>query len=186
MNKFAEKLAKIINSSLSNQYPSNELRYAIELIISQGLLILSLIIISRITHTFENLISFIVPLFLLRTLCGGYHAKTFTECFIITNSACFGSIFFSRIVDNDLVYVLIGLLSTIIIFIYSPMTTKNISSRILQRNKYLSIIFAFLLFLCSFYRIDFLFMNYELTALVLLAVATSLLISKFTYPSHES
>lgn len=60
--------------------------YGIELFFSTMTNVLSILIISLIVNKVYLGIIFILYFMPIRLFCGGYHAKTFASCFIITNS----------------------------------------------------------------------------------------------------
>lgn len=177
MYNFTKKIACSLNKALDNRYPLNKLRYGIELLLTQFILFISMFIISIISNTPFELFFFMIPLILIRTFSGGYHSKSFFECFIITNCVCFISIYLSKIIDNYLFYVCITIFSYIIICLFSPVTNKNLSITNLKLNK----LIAF--FTSSFFTVLVLFNNIlrlqfiNIFSYVLLAVAVSILIS---------
>ena len=177
MYNIALKLAVILNHALDNKYPLNKLRYGIELIITQSILLISMTIFSVLSGTLVELFCFLIPLVLIRTFSGGFHSKTFSECFIITNSVCFTSIYLSETIDNNLFYTLISISSYIIICLCSPITSKKMSIEKIKFNKLYAILFS------SFFTLFVLFNNVlklkliNIFSYVLFAVAISLLVS---------
>lgn len=179
MNKFSLKLALLINNFLNNQYSTNELRYAIELLLSQCILLFFMFTVSIVTNSTLQFIGFIIPLFFLRSFSGGYHSQSFFECLIITNTICFGSIFLSNTITNHYFYLLTTLISSAILVKYSPITSRNLSTKQISKNRRLSLFFTLVFTLCILFKINFSILNYKILCFILLSVAVSLLISKY-------
>lgn len=136
-----------------------------------------MIIISIISNTLFESFFFMIPLILIWIFSGGYHSKIFLSCFIITNCICFISIYLSKIIDNNLFYISITIISYIFICLFSPVTNKNLSINNLKLNKlnvfFTSSFFTILVLFNSILRLQFI----NIFSYVLLAVTISLLIS---------
>lgn len=177
MYNFAQKLANILNNALDNRYPLNKLRYGIEILFTQSILIISMTLFSIMSNNLLELVFFMIPLILIRTFSGGYHSKTFFECFIITNCVCFISIYLSKIIDNHLFYICITIISYIIICLFSPITNKNLTINNLKLNKLFAIIFSSIFTLLVLFNNVLRLQVINIFSFVLFAVAISLLVS---------
>ncbi|MGN1348348.1 MAG: accessory gene regulator B family protein [Acutalibacteraceae bacterium] len=90
--------------------------------------VINMIALLAVSLLFGNVlyfVSFLVFFYSIRLFCGGFHAKTYTRCFILTNSVYILLITLTNIISNsniDVKAVILALLmmSAIIIFIFSP------------------------------------------------------------------
>lgn len=70
--------------------------YGFELLWSFTICIMCMIILSSAFGYFEDLIIFLLFFIPIRIVAGGYHAKTYGSCFLLTNLIAIGSVFLSR------------------------------------------------------------------------------------------
>lgn len=186
MEKLALILATVLNNSLDNIYPVNKLRYGIELFLSQLTLITSILILSIITDTVLEMLHFMIPLFLIRTCSGGYHSKSFSQCFFITNSVCFSSIYLSQNIHNTLFYTIITFFSCAVICFFSPITNRMLSQKAKQANKMFACFFTLFFTFLVFSNITEGSYITPIFAFVLLAVAISMLLSVISKQKQQS
>lgn len=179
MREISEKIAIYINDNVNQSFPINKLRYGIELFLSQSILIISMVLISLMINKLNSVMQFMIPLIFIRTFCGGYHTKTFFECFIITNSICFFSVFFAEYYINSIFYLFLSIISLIIIFIFTPLINHDTNLTRKKINYFIAYIISSFFSLFVLFPIDILNINKNIISLVLAAVATSLLIQYF-------
>ncbi|MEG2994782.1 MAG: accessory gene regulator B family protein [Erysipelotrichaceae bacterium] len=176
MRNSSEKIAIYLNESLDNLYPLNRLRYGVELFLSQFILVLSMLIISFATHTTKQVVEFMIFLILIRTFCGGYHSDTYLKCFFITNGICFISIFIGITYNNSILYKIISILSYLIILIIPLLTKSTAMTHKNKTNYILGIIFSTTFLVNQYINLFPNSLTKNIQALVLLAVAISLLL----------
>lgn len=133
----ADKLIQHTNISLSHK---PVFRYGFELTISTLSSILSVLILSLLINATLETLVFLVSYIGFRLYCGGYHAKTYVRCFLITNLTYLTVLTFSRILSNweNLWIILLGIAATnIVILAWAPIKNKNhpLSEERYHKNK---------------------------------------------------
>lgn len=112
--------------------------YGFELSLSTLSSILSIILLSIIFKNVYSSLLFLYTFFFLRLFSGGYHAPTYSKCFILTN-AIFAFVYLLSEVIQWYKPLLIpfAILSCISIFLLSPIrSTKHpLSERLYAQNK---------------------------------------------------
>jgi len=102
--------------------------YGLELLISTVITSISLIIISLILGSINYFFFFILFFFIQRLFCGGYHAKTYFKCFMLTNfifilTYIFATLFY---VSRFTIFIpVLVIVSFLIIIYYGPLKNKN-------------------------------------------------------------
>lgn len=106
--------------------------YGIELTLSTASSIVSILIISAFLSMFSSAVIFLLFFCSLRLVSGGYHAKTYGRCFILTNGVYFstvGCVFLAEDVLSHTALPLVGavllLFSIITIWILAPVKNKH-------------------------------------------------------------
>ncbi len=103
--------------------------YGLELLISNILEILGLIVIAYIFNCILEMIIFIVFFSLLRVNSGGYHAKTCFSCFILISYMSLSSITAIKNIkffNNNMVFLFLSILiSGFLIIKYAPVDNPN-------------------------------------------------------------
>lgn len=130
--------------------------YGLELTFSSASSILSILIISACLSIFSSAVVFLVFFCSLRLFSGGYHAKTYGRCFVLTNGvycATVGCVLFSEKMLQHPALSLIGaallLLSVITILVLAPVKNQHhpLSPKRYLRNRriacILSVVFLF-------------------------------------------
>lgn len=133
----ADKLIQHTNISLSRK---PVFRYGFELTISTLSSILSVLTLSLLINATLETVVFLVTYIGFRLYCGGYHAKTYARCFLITNLIYLTVLTFSRILSNweNLWIILFGIAATnIVILAWAPIKNKNhpLSEERYHKNK---------------------------------------------------
>ena len=147
---------KKIASILTNQLLINEIipeimkevyQYGFELILSNSLTALSILLLASFLDTVEIGIWFLIISIPLKMTVGGYHAPTYLKCYIIsTLEYIFQSLVIKIILKlSPPIFFWILLLSCGAIYILINAPIKNIhhpvSEKVLKKNKFFSILF---------------------------------------------
>lgn len=102
--------------------------YGFEVLISSVSYIVSLIIISIISNTLIPSAIFFAGFFIIRTISGGYHARTYKLCHLLFFGNHIAFILFIRSIPNphkELVSIILILISVVIILIFAPVDHPN-------------------------------------------------------------
>lgn len=105
MEKISNRLAEYL---LDNQASSDELddvRFGIELILTQTTLLLSIIVIGILFDSIVATVIYLVVLFSLRTVSEGYHADSFSKCAFITVVTYLACLFAYKIINDYIVWI---------------------------------------------------------------------------------
>lgn len=116
-------------------------RYGFELFWSTFLCVISIITVGIITGNFSRVIWFLLYFMPVRTFAGGYHAKSYRNCFLLTNFLNILAMFLTGVLNGYVVVRIVGLffglLSFSYIWIYAPVVFKNhpIKEEIVRKNR---------------------------------------------------
>lgn len=133
--------------------------YGFQLLLSTISSLTSILLISASIKRLSYAICFLLFFFVLRLFCGGYHAKTFTKCFIVTNLSFLIIVGITELIiitNFKFIIPIINLFSTVVIWIFAPVKNENhpYSEKTNKKNKLVSriislayIIVLFLLFM---------------------------------------
>ena len=118
--------------------------YGCELLISTSFSVLSILILGLIFGKAMEAVTFILFFMPIRTVAGGYHAKTYGVCFLITNLIAAGCVTVAYLsVMNEIPFWILALgfiLSQLCIFVNAPLNSKKHPlkpARILKNRKYM-------------------------------------------------
>lgn len=103
-------------------------RYGFEVLFSTIVYTLIFIIIAVISDSFLPSLFFWLGFFLVRKLCGGYHAKTYLKCHLLfaLNHLAFVALLRYVSLTKNPIFMSIGLLvCSVIIFIFAPVDHPN-------------------------------------------------------------
>lgn len=136
--------------------------YGFELLLSTLLSTISIFAISLAYKNIFFFVFFILFFYSLRLFCGGFHAKTYLRCFILTNLIFVSTIILSKIVillSLKKMMPLLVFLGFCVIFYYAPIENGNhpYSKVKYQKFKITSRILAMvylLIFLCVYVFVD--------------------------------
>lgn len=114
--------------------------YSMEVILLNSSILLSVLGISLLTDTLVHFLFFISVFCPMRMMAGGYHAKTPGKCFLFSNGLYITSIIIRYLLLDKKMAVLwlaLGILSIIVIFITGPLERKgiNVPEHIHNRHK---------------------------------------------------
>lgn len=164
LNKSAIQLVKLLEKNHSIPQEEQPIYiYGFELLISTVLSMTSIFLISILINKIIYDVSFLLFFFLLRLFCGGYHAKTYLKCFITTNTIFVLTIILTNLFllfRFDWIMPIIVTISTVIVFLFSPIKNKNhpYSEKTYIKNKrcsqFISLSFIFI-FIYIFYFTSF-------------------------------
>lgn len=120
MRNFSLKLARWLNGQLNEPVNENDLRFGIENLLIQGILILCMTGIALVFNCVQEMLVFMLSLVAVRSFTGGIHLHRFSHCLLVTHSVCFGCIALTQFIPNPGLYVLLDLLSLGIIWKWAP------------------------------------------------------------------
>lgn len=162
--------------------------YGIELTLSTASSIASILIISAFLSMFSSAVIFLFFFCSLRLVSGGYHAKTYGRCFILTNGVYFstvGCVFLAERVLPHTALPLVGavllLFSVITIFVLAPVKNEHhpLSPKRYIRNRRLACILSVTFLLSAVIALRFGKEHYfVLISFTLAAVAVMMIIPK--------
>jgi accessory gene regulator B len=177
-----EGISEIIIEKLYNlKFINNNIpiyRYGTELLVSSVIGFFLIIIIGVISKTFINSLLFLTLFVVLRHRTGGYHSENHLKCNLLLIVTYLGYLFVDRILIDISILDVIGIISLIIIVVYSPL--ESINKRIKNKNEQkikatiLSITYLVLTILLNSYSPKFML----LPVYVLTTVALYLLIGR--------
>lgn len=136
--------------------------YGFELLISTASSLMSILLISACINHLSYAICFLLFFFILRLFCGGYHAQTYSKCFLITNlSFLIIAVFTELIIITNMkcIIPIIILFTVAVVWIFAPVKNENhpSSKRTNRKNKFISRIISSIYGLSLF--LVFLFMD---------------------------
>lgn len=102
--------------------------YGFEIVLSTLFSLLSILCISMCIRHIELFFSFLFFFFIPRLFIGGYHAKTYFKCFIVTNSLFVVNVKLTSLIEKhsqEARILLLIFLSCVIIYIFAPVTNLN-------------------------------------------------------------
>lgn len=120
MRNFSLKLGRWLNGQLNEPVNENDLRFGIENLLIQGILILCMTGIALVFNCVQEMLVFMLSLVAVRSFTGGIHLHRFSHCLFVTHSVCFGCIALTQFIPNPGIYVLLDLLSLGIIWKWAP------------------------------------------------------------------
>ena len=93
--------------------------YGFELLFSTGICIMSILLLGALFHYLHLAIIFLLFFIPVRIAGGGYHAKSYANCYILTNSIALGCVVISYIIwKNQTKWLNILLLITLLFSLY--------------------------------------------------------------------
>ena len=102
--------------------------YAIEIILLNGSIVLTNLLISIFTGTLYHMLAFVLFFIPLRMLTGGYHCKKSRTCFVCSNIMYIASVFTAQYLEKEYannVMQIFAIISVIVILIFSPLINPN-------------------------------------------------------------
>lgn len=160
-------------------------QYGFEIMTSTLCSAFSILLISVFLRDILSACLFLGIFFFLRLFAGGYHAPTYAQCFILTNSVYLVVYLVSRVFiafQSTIPAIVLTLLSGLIIFTFSPIRNKKhpISEMVYRKNRDIARILVTLevLVLTSLIllRCDFTYTSVPIVSLA--AVAVMMIIPK--------
>lgn len=129
-------------------------QYGFEIFISTFITCFITIIVGMLLQCIWSALVYFIMFALLRSLCGGYHAKTYFQCnFIYTLTTATILLFFKYMpIENFTVFHYCGLLLTIVVVsVYAPLDSRNkpIAESNKEKYRFFSIAMVVMLALLS-------------------------------------
>ncbi len=129
LNNIAFKITQRLSKSLIlTDIDKNIITYGLEMFISTVTSATSILILSILLGNAIYSLLFFIFFYSLRIFCGGFHATTYTRCFIITNLIFVSSVLISKLISFiNTLYILpvVLLFSFLVVFSLSPIQNKN-------------------------------------------------------------
>lgn len=130
--------------------------YGFKLIISLCCSLAFILCLSLFINMVSETLFFLLGFLFTRTICGGYHAKHFYSCFISTNIIYISFIGLSFFIDNQYtkqIAIIFLIISSLIIFLFSPVNNKNnpMSEYRKKKNRIISKIMSIILIIISIF-----------------------------------
>ena len=128
--------------------------YGIELILCDLLIFLMIAVVAFITRKVLLSTIFTISFCLLRSYTGGYHCKSYIGCYIATMTNYFLLLIFNTLLSQykvSAVWIML-IITTPIIWKFSPIKNNNISFDEKEKNKYKKIsrkLVVLVIFLCA-------------------------------------
>lgn len=132
----------LVRNNIIQEKESPIYRYGFELFWSTFLCVMSIIAIGEITGNLNKAICFLLYFMPIRTFAGGYHAKSYRNCFLLTNFLNAFSIVLSSVLVEYVVVKIIGLclgfFSLFYIWENSPVVFKAhpIKKEVARKNRH--------------------------------------------------
>ena len=127
--KVAKKITNFfINNSIINDSDREIYEYSYEVMISQTVYILIMILISLIFGSILESLVFFIGFFICRKFSGGYHASTYTKCHMLFAINQIAFLLLLRFIKTEyfgLISILSIIISIIIIFAVAPIDHPN-------------------------------------------------------------
>lgn len=123
--------AIIVNWQTNKNFLTDEQKelyqYSYEVLISYIINILIIILLAAIMHSIVSVLVFSACYILLRTYCGGYHAKTNRGCTMVTVVLTLILCFTQKVVNKNLLSLslICFVVSGILVFSLAPVADKN-------------------------------------------------------------
>ncbi len=157
--------------------------YGIELLLSTFSSVFSVLLLSLLFWEITDAILFLVIYISFRAFCGGYHAKTYTRCFVCTNLTFIAVNLFAHICRSTWFVSALFMLSALIVVTFAPIRSvrHSLSHKRLCLNRRLALVLLGLfaiVFWGSVLNRQFLFWHY-LSVSSLTAVAVFMVVAKF-------
>lgn len=122
LHKFAETLADKLYQSCKLEEARRPIYvYGFELTLSTASSMISILILSACLSVFSSAVLFLLFFCSLRLFSGGYHAKTYGRCFILTNGVYFATIGCVFLAEKLLQHTALSLLGAVLL-IFSVVT----------------------------------------------------------------
>ncbi|WP_442870941.1 accessory gene regulator B family protein [Acutalibacter muris] len=159
--------------------------YGFELTLSSLAVMLSVFILSCLFGAVNTSFTFSLIFVSIRLFSGGYHAKTYGRCFILSNAiymGCFGAAHLIQLLKVGFLGPFLTLLSMTVICVLAPIKHKNhpMSDTSYQKNRNISLTLTICEGLCLLMACFFFFMPYivYMGSTTMAAVAVLMVIPK--------
>ncbi len=190
LNRFANHLTDMMYKYFPTAHSSRPVYvYGFELLLSTGCSVASIMALSAVFSLVHYALLFLGVFMSLRLFNGGFHAKTYGKCFLVTNAVylivLLTSLFVQNIAQISMTgYLLITVSAATVIYVLSPIKHVNhpLSERQYRHNqkigRILVVVIAVANCILFFYPLPFI--NPVLISFTLMAVAIMMIIPQFT------
>ena len=120
MRNLSLKLARWLNGQLNEPVNENDLRFGIENLLIQGILILCMSSIALVFNCIQEMLIFMLSLVAVRSFTGGIHLHRFLHCLLVTHCVCFGCIALTQFLHHPGIYIFLDLLSLGVVWRWAP------------------------------------------------------------------
>ena len=181
IHTWAENISSFfIDKSVISENDRKVYNYCFELLISESINILIVLVVAILSKQYVNIVVFLVAFLLLRKWAGGYHANTHYGCTLILFSILMLFLISEVVFSYNEKYILqfLNILASLpIICLFAPVDNPNKPIKNEQRKKFKNysviLMFALIGLMCIFDFINF-EKSYELSC-GMLTVAVSIL-----------
>ena len=182
LNRFANYLTDMMYKYFPTAHSSRPVYvYGFELLLSTGCSVVSIMALSAVFSLVHYALLFLGVFISLRLFNGGFHAKTYGKCFLVTNAVYLIVLLTSLFVQNiaqisiyRIGYLLITVSAATVIYVLSPI--KHVNHPLSERQ--LVVVIAVANCILFFYPLPFI--NPVLISFTLMAVAIMMIIPQFT------
>lgn len=128
MEKFSQKVARSLveNGNISKEH-EGVYQYALQSVLIMGINVLLSLLIGILLDRAGYCVLFLCAMIPLRSNAGGYHAPNLAVCYILSFTSLVTTLLL--VGKDDLYWVILlaaaAVISTILIFLYAPLDTKN-------------------------------------------------------------
>ncbi len=155
-NKISQKITKMLTRLKIVKNDEFEIyKYGFELIFAFSFTILVILSISLLLNMFIETILYLSGFFVVRIICGGYHAKHHYSCFLLTISSYILFLivycFFEQKIYSNSITIPLTIFSAVQIVLFAPIEHHNnpMTKQRKSKNRLLSIALSIIIFLLS-------------------------------------
>ena len=128
---------RLLSKKIIEEGDTEIYQYGLEQLLTSIIDLLTLLFIGQITGMLLQGIVFVLSFMLLRKYAGGYHATSPLKCFLLTNLVILGALSVMKYFRMSIfVYLGFFFASSIIVFIFSPVESKNKGLDEIEKNIY--------------------------------------------------
>lgn len=165
---FLEKKGVLIESNAIHQH-------GIEVLLSEGISFSVIVLISAIFHHFWFGVLYLFFFAVLREYSGGYHASSYFKCIVFMIAIYIISLMFYSFVENNWVYLMMALLSSLYLYPRVPVQHKNRRLSKKEKLKYRKIARNIIIFDIGIVMSSFVLLGYAVPVICIVLAVTAVL-----------
>lgn len=138
LSKMAESLTRHLRRhNVINEEDTDIYVYGLELLLSFFFSVSIIMLLGILLNSIFETILFLSVFIFLRCFSGGFHAKTYWMCSLVTFSTYGISLLFSKLVSIHLIgYIILFVIGTVILAIFAPIEHPNKKLSQTQKKKF--------------------------------------------------